>query len=227
VNRHLDWDGCHNVRDLGGLRTRDGRVTRRGAVVRADAVDRLSVAGWASLVAHGVHTVIDLRNEDERDVDVAARPESVTTLVVPLDGTADAAFWAEWGSGPQIGTPLYYGPFLDCFPERVVEVVGTVARAEPGGVVVHCRVGRDRAGLVSLMLLALAGVSHDAIVSDYELSAGRVPDDENGITEELARRGTTARAAILELLATLDPEAYLRAAGLSETDVATLRARLL
>ena len=28
MNRHLDWDGCANVRDLGGLRTRDGRAIR-------------------------------------------------------------------------------------------------------------------------------------------------------------------------------------------------------
>jgi len=35
-NRHLDWDGCFNVRDLGGLRTVGGGETRRGALVRAD-----------------------------------------------------------------------------------------------------------------------------------------------------------------------------------------------
>jgi protein-tyrosine phosphatase len=31
----LDWAGCYNVRDLGGLPTRDGGSTRRAAVVRA------------------------------------------------------------------------------------------------------------------------------------------------------------------------------------------------
>jgi protein-tyrosine phosphatase len=31
----LDWEGCYNVRDLGGLRTADGRETRWGAVVRS------------------------------------------------------------------------------------------------------------------------------------------------------------------------------------------------
>lgn len=35
TGRHLDWEGCHNVRDLGGLRGAGGRVTRRGAVVRS------------------------------------------------------------------------------------------------------------------------------------------------------------------------------------------------
>jgi protein-tyrosine phosphatase len=49
--RHLDWDGCFNARDLGGLATVDGGQTRRGAVVRADAVDGLSASGWAALAA--------------------------------------------------------------------------------------------------------------------------------------------------------------------------------
>jgi hypothetical protein len=30
--RILTWDGCKNVRDLGGLRTSNGRLTRIGAL---------------------------------------------------------------------------------------------------------------------------------------------------------------------------------------------------
>ena len=44
TDRHLDWDGCPNVRDLGGLRTADGGRIRHGALVRADALDRLTAA---------------------------------------------------------------------------------------------------------------------------------------------------------------------------------------
>jgi protein-tyrosine phosphatase len=236
TTRHLDWDGCHNVRDLGGLRTRDGGVTRRGAVVRSDAVDRLTRPGWDALVAHGVRTVIDLRNDDERAPDAAPRPELVTTLELPLDGTADTAFWSEWGSGPQIGTPLYYGPFLACFPERTAAVVGAVARARPGGVLLHCRAGRDRVGLATLVLLAVTGVEHDEIADDHGLSHERVsalaaalgePDQRADIEAELQRRGTTSREAILGLLAGLDAEAYLRGAGVDLDDLAALRSRLL
>ena len=36
--RELAWEGCLNVRDLGGLRTEDGRRTRSGRVVRSDNV---------------------------------------------------------------------------------------------------------------------------------------------------------------------------------------------
>jgi protein-tyrosine phosphatase len=84
-SRHLDWDGCFNVRDLGGLPTTDGRMTRWGAMVRADALDGLSDAGWRALTEHGVRTVIDLRNDDELGEDAAQRPASLTTVHIPLD----------------------------------------------------------------------------------------------------------------------------------------------
>src|SRR3712207_8980751 len=41
LERHLTWDGCANVRDLGGHPTADGRTTQFGRIVRADLIRRL------------------------------------------------------------------------------------------------------------------------------------------------------------------------------------------
>ena len=38
-SRDLIWDGCLNVRDLGGHPTADGRETRFDSVVRADSLE--------------------------------------------------------------------------------------------------------------------------------------------------------------------------------------------
>src|SRR5215217_490229 len=143
MTRHLLWDGCMNVRDLGGLPATGGRAVRRGALVRADALDRLSADGWAALEAHGVRTVIDLRNDDELGEDAAARPSGLTTLHLPLDGLEDHEFWRHWLGRPEFGTPLYYGPWLDRFPERAAQVLAAIARAQAGGVAYHCGIGRD------------------------------------------------------------------------------------
>ena len=112
----LDWEGCFNVRDLGGLSASGGRETRWGAVVRADSLEQLTATGWAAHSEHGVRTVIDLRNDDERGSDEAPRPGGVTTIHAPLDGTDDREFWDVWDSGRQFGTPLYYRPHLDRSP---------------------------------------------------------------------------------------------------------------
>ena len=235
MDRHLRWDGCANVRDLGGIRTRGGAI-RRGAIVRADALDRLSAAGWAALEAHGVRTVIDLRNDDELARDLAPRPAGLTTLHLPLDGVEDAEFWKDWHGRPEFGTPLYYRAFLDHFPARTAAVFTAIARAQPGGVAVHCGIGRDRTGLIAIMLLALAGAEPAEIAADYALSeraltagyaARGAEDDGPRLAAFLAEQGTTAERVIEDLLAEVDVEATLRGGGLGDAALAALRARVV
>lgn len=130
-SRRLEWEGCVNVSDLGGLTTLDGRVTRHRAIVRSDAPSRLTESGWRALQAYGIRTIVDLRNDDERAPDLSPRPASVETTHVPLDGIEDTNFWEQWTSGPQFGTPLYYPAFLERFPERAASALGAVADARP------------------------------------------------------------------------------------------------
>ncbi|HEY1275431.1 MAG TPA: tyrosine-protein phosphatase [Thermoleophilaceae bacterium] len=232
MTRHLEWDGCRNVRDLGGLPAADGHETRRGALVRADAVDCLSAHGWEALEAHGVRTVVDLREPDEVGADTAPRPAGITTVHVPLDGADDDGFWSgQWANGPQFATPLYYGPHIDRFPERSARAVSAIARAEPGGVLFHCGRGRDRSGQVAMLVLALVGVADEDIAADYDLSAGRLaphfPEECREVDEYLAGRGTTAPEVLLETLSSLDAEAQMRAGGMTDEELEALRARLL
>ena len=136
--RDLDWAACHNVRDLGGLPTAGGGRIRQRALVRADSLQRLTAGGWAALEAHGVRTVIDLRNDDEIGDDDAPRPASLTTIRFPLDGMEDTEFWDQWIHRPEFGTPHYYRPWLERFPDRAAHVLTAIAQAAPGGVVYHC-----------------------------------------------------------------------------------------
>jgi protein-tyrosine phosphatase len=235
-NRHLDWEGCFNARDLGGLRTADGRTTRHRALVRADAVDALTGAGWEALWKHGVRTIIDLRNEDERREDAVPRPAGLTTIHIPLDVSEDREFWSIWDSGPQFGTPLYYGPHLARFPDRGAAVVAAIAEASPGGVLFHCEGGRDKAGQIAMLLLALVGVTPDEIAADYALSfdrlraryASRGEEDQGRLLRSfLAARGTTAEALIVDLVASTDFHGILASGGLDELQLEAVRQRLL
>ncbi|WP_441251460.1 tyrosine-protein phosphatase [Kitasatospora sp. McL0602] len=63
--RSLGLQGAVNARDLGGYRTRDGRTVRHGVALRADALNRLTEADLAVLVAGGLRRVVDLRSLDE------------------------------------------------------------------------------------------------------------------------------------------------------------------
>ncbi len=101
---------------------------------------------------------------------------------------------------------------------------------------IHCVGGRDRTGLVSLLVLALLGVAPEDIAADYELSNTLLPafwaergweDQRPAIGEALERHGTSARAALLDLLGSLDVAERLRAGGMTSADKSALEARLL
>ncbi|MFC5663671.1 tyrosine-protein phosphatase [Kitasatospora misakiensis] len=232
-DRTLVWDGCLNVRDLGGLRTATGTRTTRRAIVRADNLDRLTAEGWDALLDHGVRTVVDLRDIAEYKP-LLPLPEGVELIRVPLDELAGPAWWKAYGHLD--GTPLALRPYLDHCPRATAELIATIAGARPGGLVVHCGAGRDRTGLAALLLLALAEVEPDEIVDDYLLSASNVrplygmlglPDQYRRIDAVLAEAGTTAEAAVRAALAGFDPVAHLSAAGVAPADLAAVRSRLL
>lgn len=227
--RELSWDGCVNVRDLGGL----GQV-RPGAVVRMEAPTRLSEAGWAAVWAYGVRTVVDLRYADECVQDSAPRPAGITTVQVPLDPVG-TPFYEHWEKIDNLASPLYFPAMLAEHPELVVTAVRAIANAAPGCVVFHCAGGKDRTGLLALVLLTLAGAAPEEIIADYLLTYDRMRQryDELGfrdqltaVTEVLASHNTTIEASLRSTIGSLTMPALLLDNGLSDTELAALHTRL-
>ena len=228
-DRELSWDGCVNVRDLGGL----GQI-RPGAVVRMEAPRRLSEAGWGAAWAHGVRTVVDLRDPSEREPDRAPRPAGITTVHVPLDPVG-TPFYEHWEKIDNLASPLYFPAMLAEHPERVIAAARAIASAAPGCVVFHCAGGKDRTGLLALVLLTLAGAAAEEIIADYLLSYERmkqrydeigVPDQLTAVSELLASRSTTIEASLTSTIASLTMPGFLLRNGLSGTELARLRTRL-
>jgi protein-tyrosine phosphatase len=223
TDRILHWEGCNNIRDLGGLRTTDGRLTRRGAIIRGDTPKRLTAEGWAALYAYGIRTIITLRTHGmtEDDLDFTPPYPEIVTLPAPIEDITDMEFVEKSVNTNLWGTPLYFKDALRRWPERHAAVISAIGRAQPGGVLFHCIRGYDRTGIISLLLLALAGVEMDEIVDDYELSVDPLRD------EFLVQEKTSVRAAMLEALEGLDLEHYFVMGGASQDEVAAVRKRLL
>jgi protein-tyrosine phosphatase len=221
--RVLIWDGCNNVRDLGGLRTSDGHMTRRGALVRSDSPARLTAAGWSALYAYGIRTIISLRTHgmQEKELDVTPPYPDLVVVQAAIEDFTDREFVQQWAATNLWGTPLYFKDALRRWPERHAAVVSAIARAQPGGVLFHCIRGHDRTGIIALILLALAGVTLDEIVADYELSPDPYRD------ELLVREHSSVREAMLGALDGLNLDSYLRMGGVSQDDLTVVRKRLL
>jgi protein tyrosine/serine phosphatase len=220
-------DGLVTVRDLGGLRRADGSLTPFGVFLRSENVDAVTERGWEQLRDLGVRTVVDLRQPGERERDVNGRPSWLTTCTVDLDGLENAEFWKDYWENGLVGTALYYLPHLTALPERSGAALSAIATAPPGGVLFHCMGGRDRTGMIAMLLLLAANADPEEIVSDYmetirrgELRAahGKRPNDEPELEEFCRSHGTTTEQAFRDALESVDIDTVLANAGVPPAD---------
>ena len=244
MSRHLEWDGCLNVRDLGGVALADGGVTQYGSLVRADNIRRLTDEGWHSLADHGVARIVDLRWPEELDED-PPRDVAIDVVHISLLGELDPDFSDDIRDYMAVDDPAGYWAsaytrILRAFAPNLVLALEAIADAPDGVVVFHCAGGKDRTGLVAALVLRLAGASIDEIALDYSLSAERragVTDDwveaapDERERERRVFMQNTPAAAMQRALERLEREhgsveAYLRRSGLDEARIERLRERL-
>lgn len=230
---HLDWPDCRNVRDLGGMPTRDGATIRHGALIRSDSLDNLLDEAVEVVDAAGVSRIVDLRRVGESPW---AHPFADDPLYVsvPVQNPADPDH--EWLTLAEI-----YLAMLDLRPQLFTRAVAAVADAPDGAVVVHCAGSKDRTGIVVAMALTVAGVEPEVIAADYALTEERLRVASTAFLETVADNRTreilrglqpTPASNMLRVLEYLDEkydgaEGYLRAGGMSTEQLAALRDRLV
>ncbi|NEA37047.1 tyrosine-protein phosphatase [Streptomyces sp. SID13031] len=213
----LDWNGCLNTRDLGGFPTRHGGVTRGGTVIRTDSLDKLDSVGLTALTGVGAGLVLDLRSDWEMK-----QPH-------PLDGVA-AYRRIPWidpvrekdrvPADEPLLADIYRGS-LDRNQGQIGQALRTLAEAPQGQpVVVHCKSGKDRTGLLVALLLDLVGVPREEIATDYAISEQRL-----GVLARIAALPVDERAAALVLSRTL-PETILDSLEYVDTQYGGVRAYL-
>jgi protein-tyrosine phosphatase len=183
----IELDGAVNVRDLGGLATRNGDRTAGGRLLRGDNLQELSAADVARLVGDiGLTTVVDLRSTAELKAEGPAPLQAVASVrhvhlpVLPEQGSATDvaadvlltradADRSRYPADPVTG---HYLGYLEDRPDQVVAAVRTIATSE-GPVLVHCAAGKDRTGVVVALALSAVGVRPEAIVADYMATGER------------------------------------------------------
>lgn len=234
--RHFDWEGCFNARDLGGLPTRDGRLTKHGIFLRGDTLCDLTDDGRRSLLEDGVRTVVDLRSADE----IAREPNPFAEI----DGVRyEHRPFNDPGVTSRISAiedqMERYRVMMDGSAERIASTLSVIA-SSPRAVLFHCFAGRDRTGIIAAILLRLAGVADDEIVRDYALSDERLEKryeqwssrwteaDKVRIERSIADAETTIRGTLGHLDQKYGGvEAYLLQNGVAASDIARLRADLI
>ena len=237
MTRTIEVEGSYNIRDLGGFPTEDGRTTRWHVLIRAGALDKVTPKGEQQLVAYGMKTIVDLRDEFEvRDYpDVFAQNSSVQYHHKPLSphSFSDDLTYSRLDE--------MYRVLLGGLKANIRAIAAVIADAEPG-IVFHCYAGKDRTGVVAALLLGVAGVSNSLIAEDYAATSHHIAHlvaqwreyaVEHG--QDMERFACDVGADAVTMLNTLDdlkqryggvPD-YLRDCGVTDGQLARLRTLLV
>ncbi len=236
--RHLPLEGAYNIRDIGGYPTTAGTTTRWRTFLRADSLHNLTPAGQQALVDYGVRTIIDLRFAQECSAapNVFAAADNVRYINLSLfEGSAPNALGRQL---PDLESIYRY--ILD-ERQAAVKAILELMADDAFPVLIHCTAGKDRTGLITALLLGLAGVDHATIAEDYALTAQYGAELLTQLHDQAAAAGrdmvTYARfleakpAAMHNTLAYLEEKyvsvpAYLAQIGLTATQIAQLRQQL-
>lgn len=229
IGRAVPLAGAPNFRDLGGYPAGAGRRVRWGRVYRSGALAGLNDADLALLAALDLRLVCDLRSADEIEQNPDRLPAGsalayVNLPVVNADGGAARrqrlrALLFDRSLLRTMMLEFYTATVLDGSAGLFRAVFERLADPDNLPAVIHCTAGKDRAGLVSALLLLALGVPEDIVIADYSQSNRYYAHFEQ-LTSGSARllRALGVRPRDLYPLLVADPD-YLRAA------LAHLRAR--
>lgn len=163
-----------NVRDLGGYtyRAEDGSQgeTAFGVFLRGPSLRRLGSRDFEVLRGYGqgLKCVVDLRSDFETrhwPDPYASGRDGVTYVHAPMLDRLHA-------KGIRDAIPdrmsTVYKSLLDNDAQSIHGVMEAIDRYGSGGCTLfHCRVGKDRTGVIAMLLLGLAGVSDADILDDF------------------------------------------------------------
>lgn len=155
-----------NCRDLGGYETEYG-VTKFGRFLRAGVVEVPDAWEVKILEEYGVKTVIDLRGEFET-ADMNPHLDRIKDADVKNISLYEANVANANGTLAVLNE--IYNYIVDSNRESIRTVLEAIADAKDGTLMYHCFFGKDRTGILSLLLLTIAGVQEDDIIADYQVT---------------------------------------------------------
>lgn len=159
--RRIICANVNNMRDLGGYANREGKVIKFNRFIRSSLPYDMSDEEINYLLDNDIKTVIDLRNKDE-----VSRKRNCLDKVefdyynVNLKGD----------KCPEIESDIAAGYIMILENKETMSEVFHIIASCDGGVLFNCSAGKDRTGVVAMILLLLADVYDDDIIADYSVS---------------------------------------------------------
>ena len=232
----LPLQAVENCRELGGYATNEGQQTAWRTFLRSSDLTNVTAEDVAFLQQYGLAHVMDLRAHDE--ITAAPNPfanvEDVTYTNVSLiqEWVGNLALSdSEFTLGHLYVQMLQNG-------DGIAQVLTTMSQQQ-GVTLFHCAAGKDRTGVIAMLLLALAGVAKQDIISNYEVTHTNLvtlreqfahirTQHPNIKPEMMYSKPEYIEEAYDYIIATYGTvERYLQHIGMTDEAIAALRTRIV
>lgn len=171
----LPLEGTTNTRDIGGYVCADHRYFVWKKVLRSDCMSRLTEKDRDYLVEkYAVKKVIDLRSNQERIAapNALEQDERVKYIHISLADDMDPNKPVNIPDLTESFLRDFYIDLLENKKDHLKDVLQEIRSAvEEGSVIFHCTAGKDRTGVVAMLLLGICGVSKQDIATNYMQTA--------------------------------------------------------
>jgi protein-tyrosine phosphatase len=243
TSRLISLQGGVNFRDLGGYPTHDGGYTRRGLIFRSGKLSELTDADRLTLKGLNIKTAFDLRAEREYKTDgMDAVGDGIEVVLMPttLD---EMGIIAKLSTDPDNFRMVDF--YLSNFAQRAgyhAELFKAIVKRLANPLIIHCSAGKDRTGIMAALLLRVAGVADEHIITDYAETAQHLVEYGQRFRENFKQYGVSMKPveellssypetmrALLDLLDRefSNAEGYFMAGGVTAEELADFRQRFV
>lgn len=166
----LPLKNVRNCRDLGGYPTPSGSTAFK-RFVRSAELSNITPQETDVLIDYGIKTILDLRSPEE--VKALPNPLSKDSRFNVLNydllprTNAEETFLQSHLSRMALDDLYIHILGMNA---RIGEVLRIIDLHDDGTVLFHCSAGKDRTGIIAMLLLSLAGVDDTDILSNYQVS---------------------------------------------------------
>lgn len=175
----LNLEGTSNTRDLGGYVTKNGESTKFHIFLRSDNTNNLTDNDITFLKKYGVKTVIDMRGykETSKSEDKLSKLDGIKYYNIPIE--ADNKKMSEFLNGKCDLSDIYLSMMSESQGKTTIKNLFEIIASESEGTILfHCTYGKDRTGILSMLLLGLCGVNEEDIIHDYSITYDLIKDSK-------------------------------------------------
>lgn len=178
----LPMEGGYNFRDLGGIRTKNGRHVKWGKLFRADDMSNLTDGDLNYLASIPITSVIDFRalSETRRAPDKLPHTARFTYPITITPGNLSTEGIQANMLKQNIDIHMkQMNRLLVSDPAciRAFRILFAIIQNNLSApLVFHCSAGKDRTGMATALILFALGVDEETVIQDYLMSKQYLED---------------------------------------------------